>query len=1018
MILCDYQVWCTFDNTVPENQNRMILKRKAASILAVAFLTIVLFFNDAYPIQRVSLEVDINVKESQIRGISRMDVSAGEELVLMTGSLKVNAVRLNGEPLEYDEYDGTVKIIPSHDGEIVLRYMGTFKDRGITRVSDDPSVDNIIDERGVSLTNIWYPTRGDLSRYDLKATFPAGYRAISEAEDMEKVRKNGKVEYRFRFPYPVEGINLVASDKYVIVKDEFRDIEIYGYFFPEDMGLAKTYIEYTKKYLEMYEDILGMYPFKRFSVVENFLPTGYSMPTYTLLGKSVVKLPFIVETSLGHEILHQWFGNSVYIDYESGNWAEGLTTYLADHLYRDQKGEGRTYRKQILIDYRSYVDMEKDMPVKYFTGRVDRASRAIGYGKVAMIFHMLKNRVGKKAFNRSLRDLIENNLFKRASWGDIQTSFEKQYSQPLDWFFKQWTEREGLLELSLYGVELSQAGRDYLLHFHIEQAGHEFKADLPLTVYFSDKVLFESVTIDAKENSFDLTLSEKPHRIVLDEDYDIARGLNRNEIPSIIAGLLGENEIIVAVPADGPHIYESVITDFERNGAVSKAVHDITISDIEAHSVVMLGRDNPLIKRLCGSIALEEAGFSVIVKENPWNPQKVVALYHGISKKEVDAAFRKISHYGKYSTLLFDNGINVGKEIQVTDRGMVMNLEHEATAIEVSSIKTLSDVIKGVEDKKIIYVGEVHDVFAHHAVQLDIITGIYKKTPRVAIGMEMFQRPFQKTLDTFISGNMGEENFLKKSEYFKRWGFDYKLYKPILDFARTEKIPVVALNLQREIIDKVSHNGIDSLSPEEKALIPEELDFTDREYRERLEEIFSMHSGSDEKSFDNFYQSQILWDETMARSVDEFLENNGDHKMIVLAGQGHLMYGSGIPKRTFRRNGHTYAVVVIDETVEKDIADYVVFPKPVEGVTAPKLMVFLTDEDGKMKIAGFPESSVSEKAGLEVDDVILSIDDIEVKGVDDIKIYLLYKSRGDFVKVKVLRSKSGRKEQKEVDVEL
>ncbi len=991
--------------------------------LIKTFLFIILFLHAlpvtyADAVHRVMLEVEIDVDRSHIKGVWRMDVAAGEDVVLMIGALSIEDVTFNGRPVDYEEFEQTIKIVPRSDGEISIRYNGIFRDRGASQDSEDPRVENVIDERGVSLTNIWYPTHGELAFHDLKAVLPSGFKALSEAEDITEVIKEGKVHYHFRFPYEVAGINLVASDRYEIISDSIRDIEIYAYFFPEDVHLAKSYIAYTKKYLEMYEDLLGMYPFKRFSIVENFLPTGYSMPGFTLLGSTVVKLPFIVETSLGHEIVHQWFGNYVYIDYDSGNWAEGLTTYLADHLYREQQGEGWQYRKQILVDYRSYVSIEREVPLKFFTGRVDRPSRSLGYGKGAMVFHMLKNMVGRNVFYASLKDFIQNNRFKRASWNDIKVSFEDRERPSLDWFFTQWVEKEGLPELTLYGAELTQEGKNFNLHFHVDLEGDVYRLSLPVTIYFKDKILFDSLTIDGSENSFDLPLRYKPDRIVLDEDYDIARGIGREEFPPVVARLLEEDTVIIAVPAGGEEMYENIIDEFERKGAVSKTVQDIKFSDIEEHSLIILGSGNPLTGRLYGSIAAEDAGFSLIMKENPWNPLRVVALIHGTSRDEIDAAYRKISHYGKYSMLLFDKGINRRKEIQGTKRGVVMDLHHEATAIEVSSIRTLTDVVRGVNNKKIIYVGEVHDVFAHHAVQLDIITGIYKRNPRVAIGMEMFQRPFQKTLDSFIAGKTGEVDFLKQSEYFNRWGFDYHLYKPILDFARTEKIPVIALNLQREIIEKVSHGGIDSLSDEEKALIPQELDFSDDEYRERLKEVFSMHEGADEKNFHYFYQSQILWDETMSHSVDEFLKKNPDNTIVVLAGQGHLRYGSGIPKRTFRRNAQDYAIVLIDEEVEKDIADYVVFPKPVEGITTPKLMVFLSKEEGRMKIAGFPEKSVSEKAGMKVDDIILFIDETEIKSIDDIKIYLLGKKRGDFVKVKIRRKEDDLRKEMVFDVEL
>lgn len=125
-------------------------------------------------------------------------------------------------------------------------------------------------------------------------------------------------------------------------------------------------------------------------MVENFFPTGYGFLSYTLLGSTVIRLPFIVATSLGHEVAHPWFGNGVLVDYRFGNWSEGLTTYLADHLYRELSSpeEGREYRLQILRDYAALVPPEKD-----FTRRVSPSSRAVGCGKGAMVFHMARRMV-------------------------------------------------------------------------------------------------------------------------------------------------------------------------------------------------------------------------------------------------------------------------------------------------------------------------------------------------------------------------------------------------------------------------------------------------------------------------------------------------------------------------------------------------------------------------------------------------------------------------------------------------
>jgi aminopeptidase N len=343
-----------------------------------------------------------------------------------------------------------------------------------------------------------------------------------------------------------------------------------------------------------------------------------------------------------------------------------------------------------------------------------------------------------------------------------------------------------------------------------------------------------------------------------------------------------------------------------------------------------------------------------------------------------------------------------GEEKQVEAKKDVKPIIQSAT-VDLSELKTLAAVIGKVSGRKIVYVGEFHDHYSHHAVQLEVIKGLHAKNPKIAVGMEMFQRPFQQVLDEYIGASIDEREFLKRSEYFKRWVFDYNLYKPILDFCREQKLPVVALNVRRELTEKVSKGGVDSLTEEERREIPAEMDLTDQEYRVRLKEVFERHGNAEAKSFDYFFQAQVLWDEAMARSVDEYLNGRPDHQMVVLAGGGHLAHGSGIPKRVHRRNGRDYAIVLNDVDVEEGIADYLVFPPRQEGASSPKLMALLKEQDGKVTVSGFTRGSVSEKAGLRRGDVILSMDGETVRNMGDIRSVLFYRKKGEALVVKALR---------------
>jgi aminopeptidase N len=902
---------------------------------------------------------------------------------------------IDDEEIATPRNEELVTILPARDGSLVVQYEGTFSD-----VGEEPS--GVISDKGIFLAGTWYPKPDEMCLYRLTVALQKGYEAISEAEVIEKSAANESILFTFHFSHPLDGINLMASHRYRVERETHGDVEIFAYFFTEDADLIRTYLEHAKRFLKLYETMIDRYPYRRFSIVENFLPTGYSMPTYTVLGQTVVRLPFIPETSLGHEILHQWFGNCVYIDYEKGNWAEGLTSFLADHFYEQEKGKGSVYRKGVLIDYQSYVNKGNEFPLREFTARTDYASRAIGYGKALMVFQMLKELVGEERFRQSLTHFVTEMRFKRASWDDLRRAFEKLYQKDLIPYFRQWIDERGLPELYLEGAEARLSGSNFSVAFSVRQKGKAYTLDLPANVYFHGGKTKHRLHLSKEKEKFEITVAGLPERIVLDEGYDVGRKLSIDEFPPVIARLLGDEARIIVLPSSQPERYEEVMAAFKRKGTKVSEPEGVTVDDLKTHSVIILDADNPMVKALYGDVP-HEAGFSVVMKDLPWNRWKVAAVIDAGSKSEVKDAFRKIFHYGNYSALSFDHGRNISKSVAESSRGITEELHKEAAAVDLSSLTALPQVMNRVADREIIYVGEIHDTFSHHVMELEIIKDLHRRGKKIAIGMEMFQKPFQKIIDEYVEGKIDEKTFLKRSEYFKRWSFDYNFYRPILLFARSEKIPVIALNQKQAIVEKVSHKGLDSLSPEEKKSIPSQMDFSDDAYRERLKKVFRAHKHFEPDNFDFFYQAQILWDETMAESVDQFLNLHRDHQMVVLAGSGHLAYGSGIPKRVARRNGYGYVIILNDADLEKGIADFILFPGDIPGITSPKLMVFLKDETGKVAITGFTPKSVSQEAGMEVGDVILSVDNVPVQTIDDLKIELLSRKRGEKVNVNVLR---------------
>jgi uncharacterized iron-regulated protein len=214
---------------------------------------------------------------------------------------------------------------------------------------------------------------------------------------------------------------------------------------------------------------------------------------------------------------------------------------------------------------------------------------------------------------------------------------------------------------------------------------------------------------------------------------------------------------------------------------------------------------------------------------------------------------------------------------------------------------TLLDTLKQTD---IIYLAESHDDPAAHHAQLAIIQALHHNNRPVAIAMEMFQRPFQPVLDRYLAGDISEAQLREQSEYERRWGFDWEFYAPILRFAQSHNIPVIAANTPTEVSRQVSRNGLESLTEADRRYIPppEEIRIEPPAYREYLQQIYTSHAGhGNSLDVERFILAQVLWDETMADAIARFWLEHPDTQIVVLAGKGHILYDYGIPSRVARR---------------------------------------------------------------------------------------------------------------------
>lgn len=205
----------------------------------------------------------------------------------------------------------------------------------------------------------------------------------------------------------------------------------------------------------------------------------------------------------------------------------------------------------------------------------------------------------------------------------------------------------------------------------------------------------------------------------------------------------------------------------------------------------------------------------------------------------------------------------------------------------------------------VVYLGETHDSPEDHQAQLAIIQTLYKLHPDMVIAMEMFQRPYQPVLDRYLAGILTEAQLREQSEYETRWVYPWEFYAPILRFAKQNRLAVVALNTPTEITRKVARQGLDSLTFSDRRFVPPRsaIVLEPDLYRQRMQEFYQgfHHRKSSSGSFERFFQAQVLWDETMAERIAQILRRQPNTLVVVLVGQGHLLYGDGIPSRVARR---------------------------------------------------------------------------------------------------------------------
>lgn len=327
-------------------------------------------------------------------------------------------------------------------------------------------------------------------------------------------------------------------------------------------------------------------------------------------------------------------------------------------------------------------------------------------------------------------------------------------------------------------------------------------------------------------------------------------------------------------------------------------------------------------------------------------------------------------------------------------------------------------VITDAARRRVVLLGETHESAEHHRWQLQVLAALHAQRPDMVIGFEMFPRRVQQALDRFVAGELSTSDFLKAADWDNVWRMDPALYLPLFHFARMNRIPMVALNIEPALRRAVSKSGFDGVPEREREGVtlpaaPSEayIDYLLPVYREHEREGGQKEVSRDDAGFRRFVASQTLWDRAMAQALHGIAARPNRPLVVGIMGSGHLAYGYGVPHQ-LKDLGVTDIVSLLPWDRDKPCRGLVAgIADAVFGVAAlaaqkpsrQRLGVRIETAADGVRIVAVEKASVAEKADLRAGDVITEIAGMPAKRNEVVIAAVRRQAPGTWVPLKVTR---------------
>lgn len=623
----------------------------------------------------------------------------------------------------------------------------------------------------------------------------------------------------------------------------------------------------------------------------------------------------------------------------------------------------------------------------------DISDEAVGF-----IFHMIKLNIGESKFQTGLNKMADLKDMPSLTWLQILRCFD---GIDADSFYDAYFSKNPLIKLTVKNAEyISEKGNYYITFTLLRKYGDKV-VNIPYALEYGNKKEYGRLqsSID-REETFKVPVNTGAVKLILDPNYHVIRELTDSEKSPVIADILHKENVLYI--------------DNQHNNAVSAVFKNIRyvkddevkFSDLEDSDVIIGSYDNKIAKFFADKRVSSADNSEYFIFKNPMNKDKYILIANNIQTGSIHL----LENYAFNQELIFKNDKLVSKASMPSDMGINI-LEHKKDVIvDVKKLDTFQDMMKKASAYKVIFAGESHNEYSHHANQLAVIEYLNNSKKKTAIAMEMVQYEYLNVVNDFVKGRITEKEMLDGIYYYNNWSFDYSLYAPIFRYARDNNIDIIPLNIERDITSKVFQGQIDNLTEEQALSLPGRMKVMNNKYEDKIKSVFEMHAGSTGK-FTDFFLAQNIWDEIMAKHLADYRKANPDTSIVVICGNGHAGKYSGIPLRYKRITGEDSFVIMQGEYInqEGNNADVYIYPEEIKSKGTPKIGVAISIDDEKngiVKVESVTKKSPAEQAGIKNGDIILKCGYHDIRNIGNLKYALYEKGYNNILECEIKRGKN------------